>query len=305
MQMLKRLMCILLIILILVQINVYSFGEDQTSVPEEAKHTLPPELKSIENVLKGVQITWTAPDGAVRYRVLRKVGNSDWEKLSTTRKTSFTDKTVESGKEYTYTVYCISSDAKKKTCDYDEKGKTITFLAAPGIKSVKNVSNGVQIQWTASEGAAKYRVLRKTGEGDWKTLADLRETSYTDRSTTSGTEYTYTVCCISGNGKKQTSAYNKGITKLYIAEPTLIGVKNTPDGVQVSWKASAGAEQYRVIRKSGSGEWEKLLLTEETNYIDKTAEKGRKYTYSVYCVSNDGKKRISAYSTAGITITVK
>ena len=67
MQILKRLMSILLIFLILLPINVYSFGEKQTSVPEEAKHTLPPELKSIENVLKGVQITWTAPDGAVRY----------------------------------------------------------------------------------------------------------------------------------------------------------------------------------------------------------------------------------------------
>ena len=292
--------------LILLPIGGPFVGENRTEVPTEAKHTLPPELKSIENVSKGVQITWEAPEGAVRYRVLRKTGSSDWEKMPTTRKTSFTDKTVESGKEYTYTVYSISNDGKKKVSDYNEKGVSIIYLAAPQLTKVRNVLSGVQVQWEASEGAAKYRVLRKTGEGEWQTLADLRETSYTDRSTRSGTKYTYTVCCISGNGKKQTSAYDeKGTTKLYIAEPTLTGAKNTPEGVRITWKASAGAEKYRVIRKAGSGEWEKLAIIDETNYTDETAETGTKYTYSVYCVSNNGKKRISAYSTAGITITVK
>ena len=76
-------------------------------------------------------------------------------------------------------------------------------------------------------------------------------------------------------------------------------------GIKVTWSKSAGAAKYRVFRKTGSGKWVTLADTTALSYVDKTAKKGTKYTYTVRCVSADGKTFTSAYNTTGLSIVKK
>ena len=48
-----------------------------------------------------------------------------------TTSTSYIDKDVSSGKNYTYTVRCINSSATKFTSGYDSKGKSVKYISAP------------------------------------------------------------------------------------------------------------------------------------------------------------------------------
>ena len=48
-----------------------------------------------------------------------------------TTSTSYIDKDVSSGKNYTYTVRCINSSANKFTSGYDSKGKSVKYISAP------------------------------------------------------------------------------------------------------------------------------------------------------------------------------
>ncbi|MBR2263490.1 MAG: hypothetical protein IJ917_03965, partial [Firmicutes bacterium] len=87
-----------------------------------------------------------------------------------------------------------------------------------------------------------------------------------------------------------------------LAAPKLSAIKNTYEGVKLTWKAVEGAEKYRVLVRSDDA-WEPLAVTDQTSYVDAAAESGSKRTYSVCCVSSDETAELSAFDTEGLSIT--
>ena len=131
---------------------------------------------------------------------------------------TYTDKTAVSGKTYIYTVRCLSGDEKSFISSFDAKGLTITYIAAPVLKTATSGTSGVTVTWEKSAGATKYRVFRKEGSGGWKKIADVGDVAtYTDKTAVSGSTYTYTVRCLSDDGNSYISSYDaKGLTITYM-----------------------------------------------------------------------------------------
>jgi fibronectin type 3 domain-containing protein len=183
-------------------------------------------------------------------------------------------------------VRYLTSDGKA-TGGYNTTGKKITYIAAPKLSSVSNGAKGVTIKWSASKGAVKYRVFRKTGSGGWGKIGETTSTSYTDTTAKAGTTYTYTVRCITANGKSYTSGYDgtgKTIKRLTRPTPT---VSKTSSGIKTKWSKVSGASKYYVYRKTASGSWSKIATTTSTSYTDTTAQKGTTYYYTVRAVSGN------------------
>lgn len=256
-----------------------------------------PELTAIKNTSTGVQITWNASEGAVKYRVIRKTGNGAWEKIGEPiTGTSFTDTTAVSGTTYCYSVRCTNAAGTAYTSGYDAEGLTITFLSAPKFSSVTNTSTGALVSWEAVPGAHKYRVYRMVPGGSWKKLADTAETTYTDSTAVSGSTYLYSVHCVNDEGTALTSAGFRSPEIIFVAAPKITLVYNRHVGVSVSWAAVDGAAQYRVLRKAEGGEWERISgLTTETTFVDTTAVSGTRYYYTVRCVDASGTSYTSGY----------
>lgn len=84
--------------------------------------------------------------------------------------------------------------------------------------------------------------------------------------------------------------------------PEIESLTNTADGVKVAWGAVNGASQYRVLRKTEDGSWEKVGDTSDCSYTDGTAVNGTKYTYTVRCLSADGERYTSGYDETGVSI---
>lgn len=166
-----------------------------------------PKVKKLSNTASGVKLTWGKVNGAVRYRVFVKSGTA-WKKLGDTTATAFTHKGAKSGKQYTYTVRCVSADGKVFRSSYNSRGWTTKFVAAPAPPTLKNTKNGVQVSWKKVAGAAKYRVFRKVGSGSWVKLTDTAKLSFLDKTAKKGVTYTYTIRCVTSSGKAFTSAYN-------------------------------------------------------------------------------------------------
>ncbi len=102
---------------------------------------------------------------------------------------------------------------------YDE-----TELDAPALVSVTNTNGGVKLTWKAVEGAAGYRVLRRTGGGEWSVLTSTAATTVTNKkNVVSGTAYTYTVCCLDADGGVISGYDPNGLTITYVAAPKLLG----------------------------------------------------------------------------------
>ena len=85
---------------------------------------------------------------------------------------------------------------------------------------------------------------------------------------------------------------------------TLTGAKAVSDGIQVTWQAANGAEQYRVYRKDAANpKWKGIATVTGTSWTDKTAQAGVKYTYTVRGISANGTLS-PGFDTTGVSATI-
>ena len=90
------------------------------------------------------------------------------------------------------------------------------------------------------------------------------------------------------------------------ANVTLVSAKAVSGGIQVTWKEAAGAATYKVYRKDAANtSWTALTTTATgTSYVDKTAEPGVTYTYTVRGVASDGKTLSPSHDKTGVSATI-
>ena len=219
-----------------------------------------------------------------------------------TTSTSYIDKDVSSGKNYTYTVRCINSSATKFTSGYDSKGKFVKYISAPKITKAESVDGGVKISWNKSSGAEQYRVYYKGRKG-WTRMVDTTSTSYIDKDVSSGKNYTYTVRCLNKSKNKFTSGYNStGKSIKYVSAPKISKTEATYNSVNLNWDKVNGAEKYRVYRRGEKG-WTRLFDTTSTTFTDTNLYADTEYTYTVRCINSSANKFTSGYNSKGFTVT--
>ena len=220
-------------------ISLSATAISSTVVGAVSSNLATPKITKAESVDGGVKISWNKSNGAEKYRVYYK-GSKGWTRMVDTTSTSYIDKDVSSGKNYTYTVRCINSSATKFTSGYDSKGKSVKYISTPKITKAESVDGGVKISWNKSNGAEKYRVYYKGSKG-WTRMVDTTSTSYIDKDVSSGKNYTYTVRCINSSATKFTSGYDsKGKSVKYISAPA----EHTH-----SWQKITKETQVKVVDK--------------------------------------------------------
>ena len=176
------------------------------------------------------------------------------------------------------------------------------------LGSAKAVSGGIQVTWQAANGAEKYNVYRKDAVNTkWKVIATVAGTSYTDKSGTAGTKYSYTVRGVAADGKTLSPGFDRtGVSATMPTASTtpakvvLVSAKADSTGILVTWQKANGAHAYRVYRKDAvNSKWTVVAKNvRDTEWKDITAVKGTKYTYTVRAVADDGVT-LGGYDSAG------
>ena len=287
-------------------IGDYDKNGKSIAVPKEEAT---PMVSDLTLTLSGntVVLNWSAVEGAEKYRVMRKEGLDTYVSLAKIAATTYVDKNVEPGKTYTYTVRCM--DAASYIGDYDKTGKSIAVPKEEATPMVSDLTlaidgNTVVLNWTAVEGAGKYRVMRKDDSGKFVAIAKVTAAKYIDKNVEIGKTYTYTVRCMDDSGA-YIGEYDKTGTSIEVRdriyEPD-VSVESVSDGVAIRWNSVDGAVKYRVMKQLPNGTFEALAKVSGTTYTDKTAVKGETYTYTVRCMDAEGKY-FGDYNTVGVTIT--
>lgn len=262
-------------------VRVYSNDSNSDLYSEKGIVYLDIPEFSIEGTVKGVKISWGKVAGAKEYKIYRKYSGGSWKaiKTVTSKTTSYTDTSLSSGKTVYYKIVAVNGSS---TSDYEYH--KMYYLATPEV-SVKNISTGVRVSWKKVSGATSYEVYRKAGSAkSWKKIKTTKSTAYTDKSVKSGTTYKYTIRAVSSSGKSKygSTAYEK---IRFLSAPKLEKIKSTKSGVTVYWDDVKGASKYHIYRKTGSGSY-KLIKTvsgkSTVKYLDKSAKKGKTYSYRVY-----------------------
>ncbi len=288
--------------------NLYASLYDKTGLTTVFLST--PTLtqpKASTNVYPVIQ--WSKVSGAKGYYIYRKGGSlndsTNWKRIATVKDpatVSYTDKTATSPDwQYNYTVRAYNGSY---ISSFDSNGVNYNYATAPVLKSASSVNGGVKITWLDTNTAAKkFYIYRKaSGETKWKGIGTSTTTSYTDKSVTNNTTYTYTVR--TGTSTNRSSYDSKGITTLYIQTPTLNKISIAKNGdVTVTWGAVSGAKGYYVYKSVNGSKWTriaKLNNAKTLSYKDTTAKKsGETYTYTVRAVNGS---YASYYNTKGISV---
>ena len=166
-----------------------------------------PSMKSAANASDGVKLTWTKTAGAQGYYIYRREATgTTWKKVLNIKSGSTltaTDKTAQSGKDYVYVVRAVWEG---KQSAYNAGGISVRFLAPPkNLKVESKGSSGNYLTFTATKGAQKYQVYRKTEKTSWQSLGYVTKTAYLDKTAKEGTVYSYALRAYYGSYKSAAS----------------------------------------------------------------------------------------------------
>lgn len=160
-------------------------------------------------------LTWSASTGATGYSVKRgTTSGGAYTQLATVATTSYADTGVTTGTTYFYVVAAVNATGTSPNSS--QASITITAAAAlapgaiPAAPAGLSASAGnarVNLTWTATSGAASYRVKRATTSGGpYTQVAAPTSAGYNDISLTNGTTYYYVVTAVNTSGESSNSA---------------------------------------------------------------------------------------------------
>ncbi len=237
------------------------------------------------NAVGGVKVSWNSVAGGVKYVVFRRAaGTKAWVNIGTTTGTSLIDANVASGKYYAYSVRAYNSAGLYSA--YNAKlTSNRKYMASPKLTTIYNHVNGLAIKWNAVAGVTNgYRVYRRgAGSTYWTYLGTTKNLYWIDSGVknANGGYYRYTVIA---DGGYHSAFDTTGLYLKRLANPALLSATSGNAGITVKWSAIKGTTGYYVYRKTAGSTWKivgSVGGTYNTTYVDKTAQKGVTYTYTV------------------------
>ena len=279
--------------------NFYAGNTDSTILIKEFKKVSQlsvPEIASATSTAKSIVLTWKAVTGAKQYKIYKQNG-STMTVVATVGGdvTTYEDKAIETGKNYTYAVSAVDSasgETSYKTISVTHKLPT---LSTPSV-TIKNTAKGIEVSWNAIENAESYVIYRSVYDAatkkwsNWSTIkSGYTETGYTDTGVKLGTYYKYTVRAVNGTVR---SNYVSTSGLKYNVTPA-VTVANTSAGVKVTWTTAANATGYRVYSAQYDAKTKKwsnwknrgTAKATATSWTDKTVTSGTYYRYTVRAVN--------------------
>ena len=131
-----------------------------------------PKIKKLKQNNTNVTITWSAVNGAKKYRVYAQKGSGDWTWLGTVTGTSYIHKCkvtrTTCGYHIRYKVRAVGEGNKLSACSPVKK---ILRLASPGTVTLKknaSTEDVVMVYWDAVKGAKSYEIhYRLSGAAEY------------------------------------------------------------------------------------------------------------------------------------------
>lgn len=260
----------------------------------------PVNLRQTAVTVNSVSLAWddksSNEDG---FKIERKTGAAGtWAQVATVgaNVNTFQNTGLSEGTVYYYRVRAYNSAGDSA---YSNELNVLTLPAAPTNLAATVVhERRVNLSWTDNSGGESgFRLERKTGSGDWTTLANLAAnvTSYPDTSVVESTTYTYRIFAFNASGDSASSNEATVTTPaltIPIAPSDLQATALSATSARLTWVDNAYNEDgFKVERKTGAGgTWSQVGTAGEdaTSFIDSGLAELTTYYY-----------RVRAYNSAG------
>ncbi len=165
----------------------------------------------------------------------------------------------------------------------------------------ENMPYGINISWYSMKESTGYHVYRRCGDGKAikiATIEDGETTEYYDSDVSSGKVYYYSVKAFNETEESKISAEKKRtfVSSARVSKPV---VNN--GSLTVSWSKVAGADEYRLYRKTENSSWSKIatLKADKLSYTDKNVKNDTVYYYSVVTLDRKVVSKLDENGTRG------
>lgn len=287
--------------IIMSAVAVAMFGTFALAVSAEVKIGCVDNLDADKQSKNSISLVWNKGINADGYVIERKETGSKTDyvkiaKLNDHTKESYIDKSVKSGKKYTYRVksYIENSD---DTLIYSKAEMIDTASSPEKVKkldlSVQN-EKSISLKWDKVKGATGYTIYRADGDGkqNYKKVCDVKDAQkYTDKGLNPATKYCYYISAyIEVNGERSYSEKSNII--ITATNPSqvqnLVTSKKGEHSLTIKWDKSENASGYVIYRMTNNeddyeGEW---IADEYGDYYYST----RVGKYIKYAVISGGDK---------------
>ena len=242
------------------------------------------------------KLTWSAVSGAASYRVYRSESRgTGYSLLGTTTSTSYVNTGAAVGKTYYYRVKAVNSAGTSAYSNIVSGTARTPAPAAPVLKGGTSSASGKpQLTWAAVDGATKYDVYRSnSADGTFSKVGSTDKTTYVNTGAVKGVTYFYKIRAVGASGasgfSNTVAIHVAGVVKAPAAV-VLSGIKADAAGITVTWKTTANADTYNVLRRDASNTAWKVIArgVSGTSYKDTTVARGVMYSYTVQGVAADG-----------------
>ncbi|MBK9579742.1 MAG: fibronectin type III domain-containing protein [Fibrobacterota bacterium] len=230
-----------------------------------------------------VSLKWNASRQATSYDVFRGQTLVAPTLLGSTVDTVFTDRTLQNGTTYLYSV--TAKNASGTSARSTEV--SATPMGAPGAPSIVSLVAGdskATVTWTAVANATFYSVKSSAKPGDTVALSiTTPATSLEFNGLANGTAYTFVVSASNSYGQSPNSApmvvTPNGV--VLPAAPTNLKAVATDAKVTLSWNSSATATSYVIERADATHPYSQIATSTTLSFSDITVANGTKYLYRV------------------------
>lgn len=265
-------------------------------------------FKSSSITSNSMKLYWNKVNGASGYYIYQFNDKKQiWEKVTKTSATSYSIKSLSSGKTYMFYVKAVRNVNGKEflSVSYPTLKSTTLPAGVTGLKCSTVSTKYVKLSWYKSSGAKGYVVYQLKGS-KWSKIKTTASTSYTVSGLKAGTNYKFCV-------KPYTNAANKTIygttskaltlsTKSAAVNTKLTSTKNK---VTIKWGKVTGATDYKIYYKtSKNGKWKliKNASYKTTSYTKSGLSSGKYYWFRVDTIRKANGKTLT---TAGYTKSIK
>ncbi len=208
----------------------------------------------VQQVPPAAILSWTAAGGASTYTLQRKeAAQSSYTSVATVSApaTTYTDTAVELGKTYLYRVAAVNGSGQLSAYTEPVTAEISSVVAPPAAPSGVTVSHvgrdSVQLKWTASPGAASYKVYKSSSAGGtFAPIGTAAELSYTDTAADTQSVWFYRVAAVNTAGESSPSATVS--SSIYTAPQPL------PEGdvIRFDFGPGAQAEGYLKVQATAA-----------------------------------------------------
>ena len=168
--------------------------------------TPPSAVSNLKATVIGNEVTlsWDTVDGARCYTVERYV-DEVFQKKFTAIKNSYTNKSLEYGKEYTYKVYAVGKSTSEPT------GVTVTTGSEKPTLTITTANGKVVLTPACSTQGVTFKIQKATSSaGDYDVISENSSEPYTDADVEVSKTYYYKITAVDSAGN-ESAPYKKSV----------------------------------------------------------------------------------------------